>query len=343
MAKVKRLELLEALEKTKPGLANRELIEQSTFFAFVDGMVITYNDEISVAHPIKAIDLEGAIKAEELYKLLNRMKDEEIEVEIVNNELRIRGKNVEAGLVLESEIRLPILHKDQKRKWVPLPDDFVPALKFVSFSCSQDMSKPVLTCVNVTASYTEASDGFRVTRHYFSTPLPITNFLIPVSSVRHIVDYEVVDVHIEEEWTHFQTKEGTILSCRIFNDNFPDIDSLGLLDVEGPELVLPKNLRQVIERVSIFISKDRGDIEASDVSIHIADKKFRARSQSEYGWVEETARINYKGDPLYFSTNSIFLKDIITLTNKCVVGENKMKLEGDNWVHILALSEKEDD
>lgn len=340
MNKINRLKLLDALEKTKPGVASKEFIEQSTFFVFTAGMIITYNDEISVAHPMKEIEgLEGAIKAEEVYKLLKKMNDEEIEIEVIGNEFRIRGKNVEAGLMLESEIRLPIIHNAEPKNWKPLPDDFLPALKFVVFSCSQDMSKPVLTCINVTPSYAEASDGFRVTRYNFSDSLPISNFLIPESTVSHIIKYDVVDINVEEEWAHFQTREGTILSCRIFNDAFPDIDSMKILEVEGPELTLPKSLSQVIERVSVFIDKQKQSLEIPDMSVYIADKTFRARSQGEYGWVEEKVRINYNGDPIAFSTNPIFLKDIVTLTRKCTVGNNKMKFEGDNWVHVLALSE----
>ncbi len=342
MNKINRAELLDALEKTKPGLASKELIEQSTFFVFTGGMIVTYNDEISVAHPMKAIEgIEGAIKAEELYNLLKKMNDEEIEIKVVENEFQICGKNIQAGLVLESEIRLPILHNIKPKKWTPLPDDFLTALKFVAFSCSDDMSKPVLTCVNVTPSHAEASDGFRVTRHTFSDTLPISNFLIPESTVNHIIKYDVVDINVEDEWAHFQTKEGTILSCRIFNDTFPDIDNMKLLDVDGFELTLPKNLGQVIERVSVFIDKQKGELELPDIQIRIADKIFRAKSKGEYGWIEEKTKINYKGEPLNFSTNPVFLKDIVSLTRKCIVGDNKMKFEGGNWVHVLALSEGE--
>ena len=49
-------------------LANRELIEQSTSFAFMKNLVVTYNDEISITHPVEGLNLTGAIKADEFYK-----------------------------------------------------------------------------------------------------------------------------------------------------------------------------------------------------------------------------------------------------------------------------------
>ena len=58
-----REDILEALEIVKPGLASKEHIEQSTCFAFKNGKVMTFNDEISVSHPVEGLDgLEGAIK-----------------------------------------------------------------------------------------------------------------------------------------------------------------------------------------------------------------------------------------------------------------------------------------
>ena len=47
--KINKKELQEALERVKPGLASRELIEQSTSFAFMRDRVVTYNDEISIS------------------------------------------------------------------------------------------------------------------------------------------------------------------------------------------------------------------------------------------------------------------------------------------------------
>ena len=71
--KINKVELQEALEKVKPGLASRELIEQSTSFAFMGDRVVTYNDEISISHPVKNLDVTGAVKAQTLYAFLNKI------------------------------------------------------------------------------------------------------------------------------------------------------------------------------------------------------------------------------------------------------------------------------
>ena len=88
---MKKAELIKALEAVRPGLANKEMIEQSTSFAFMKDRVVTYNDEISISYPIQDLDLTGAIKAEELYAFLSKAKTEDIDVEITDAEIRLKA------------------------------------------------------------------------------------------------------------------------------------------------------------------------------------------------------------------------------------------------------------
>ncbi len=66
---ISKKKLQEALEIVKPGLSNNEIIEQTTSFAFIDGRVITYNDELSISCPVEELNVQGAVKAEELYQI----------------------------------------------------------------------------------------------------------------------------------------------------------------------------------------------------------------------------------------------------------------------------------
>src|SRR5690554_5571655 len=122
---VKKAELQAALEKVKPGLADRELIEQATSFAFMNGRVVTYNDEISISHPVQDLDVEGAIKAEALYSFLNRVKQDIITIDVDDNQVKIKAGRSKAGLVLEKEVKLPVEEVGEIGKWMPLPEGFV--------------------------------------------------------------------------------------------------------------------------------------------------------------------------------------------------------------------------
>jgi hypothetical protein len=54
--KIQKTNLIQALEKVRPGLSAKEAILQSTSFAFLNGCVVTYNDEISLSHPVEGCD-----------------------------------------------------------------------------------------------------------------------------------------------------------------------------------------------------------------------------------------------------------------------------------------------
>jgi len=99
---VNRKELLTILGKVAPGLSNTEILEQSSSFIFMDGLVITFNDEISVSHPIP-YDWTGAVVAKELMTLLKKYKDDEIEVNITQEEFLIKTKRGEAGIRLDEQ------------------------------------------------------------------------------------------------------------------------------------------------------------------------------------------------------------------------------------------------
>ena len=86
-----RKELLGALSAVRPGLANKEVMEQSCSFVFDGGMVCTYNDEIAVSHPVPE-GISGAVRASELFSLLSKFPDEEIGVEVTEAELVVSGK-----------------------------------------------------------------------------------------------------------------------------------------------------------------------------------------------------------------------------------------------------------
>ena len=162
--KVNKRELQDALTIVEPGLANKEVIEQTTSFAFVKGRVVTYNDEISMSYPVKGLHLTGAVKADKLYALLKKIKlkkdkegkvDENIDITLGEAEIEISYYSMKAGLALQSDIKLPLDQEiAEKGEWKALPEDFMPAIKFTMTCCSRDMSRPVLTCIHIN------KDGF---------------------------------------------------------------------------------------------------------------------------------------------------------------------------------------
>lgn len=335
--KIKKEELKEALAIVKPGLANKELIEQSTSFAFVNGRVVTYNDEVSISHPVKGLELTGAIKAEELYSLLGKLKEDEIEIEVTNKEIQITCGRTKAGLVLEEEIKLPLEEIGELTGWQDLPKDFIEGLSFVLPACGRDMSRAVLTCVHIVpVGGVEASDGFKVARYKLESKMPFEDdFLLPATAAKLIVTKNVKQIIKSEGWAHFLTEEGSIISCRILYDKFPDVHP-HLSITDGVELTLPNSLEEVMDRARVFTS-GMSDMDES-VLITIDNNKLMVESKNSSGWFKEQVNMKYKDKKIMFGVTPILFGKILNKNNTCKIGENKILFkEANKWEYMLLL------
>lgn len=322
-----------ALQKVKPGLATKEMISQSTSFAFMGDKVVTYNDEISISHPVEGLDLVGAVKAEELYQLLSKIPHEEIEMTVKDTELIISSGRTQAGLVFQHEISLPLEEVEEKGKWKSLPPAFLEALKFVIPAAADSMVKPAFTCVHIRKDgIIETTDGFRVSR-FSVDEIGVDSFLLPVSIAKELLAYQVIQVAQGKGWYHFKTEEGTLFSCRIFQDQFPDIDNSGFLNVEGTELHLPVSLSEALDRAQIFSKRD--EYLDEEVSVIIKDKKITVEGKSSSGWIKESVNLRYTGDPIAISIHPEFLKDMLSKIQTCTIGKSSVKFQGENWEHVI--------
>lgn len=334
--KINKQQLLEALEIVKPGLASKEIIEQSTSFAFIGDRVITYNDEISISHPIEGLNLQGAIEAPNLYKFLGKIKDEVLDFEPKGNEIILKTGRAKAGLLLHAEIKLPLEEVSGKKKWIDLPENFNKFISFAMTSCSKDMSRPVLTCVHINQTgVIEASDNYRITQCNLGDELQFETFLLPASSAVEVVKINPINISIGKGWVHFKSESDTIISCRIILDKFPNVTQV--LNVKGTKIILPQTINEVLEKAMIFAKRDH--ITDEIVSITIYEKKLVINAKSDTSWYEEDVNINYNGEKIIFSITPYLLKSILSETRECILGNevNKLKFEGEGWQYVTML------
>jgi DNA polymerase III sliding clamp (beta) subunit (PCNA family) len=336
--KIQKTNLIQALEKVRPGLSAKEAILQSTSFAFLGGNVVTYNDEISLSHPVEGLEITGAVQATELYQLLKKLKQEEIDISVTDNEIQLVSGKTKAGLTLQTEIKLPLSEVERKSKWKILPEGFKDALRFAVSSCSKDMSKPVLTCVHVSKDgFIEGCDNYRVARWTLEGEFPTGTFLIPQSSVLELLKLEPIKVALDGGWVHFITDDKTTMSCRVIDDSFPDTSKL--LNVKGVELSLPEGITEVLDRAGVFAKRDTTMDE--DVTIALEKGKVRVESKSETGWFKEEVPNEYTGDDLKFDITPSLLKDILKETNSFQHCGRTLKFESGDWVYVVSLRGKQ--
>ena len=330
---MERSKLQEALERVKPGLSKNEVIEQATSFAFMGDRVVTYNDEISISHPVEGLDITGAVKAEELYQLLNKLKKDEITLEASENELLLTSGKVKAGLTFQQEISLPLEEVGEIGDWKKIPEGFCDALKFVVPTASRDMTRPAFSCVHVRKDgIIESSDGFRVTRMTIGK-VGLPDCLIPAFVAKELTKYPITHQASGEGWRHFKTEDGTVFSCRILEEQFPDIDGKGILNVEGESLEFPATLSEALDRAGIFAKRDHYSEE--EVTLTIGNKKILVEGQCDSGWFKESVNLRYTGEVISIIIHPDFLKDMLSKIQSCVIGEKSMKFAGENWEHVV--------
>jgi len=336
--KINRQELVNALKVVHPGLATQEMIEQTTSFAFTGGKIVTYNDAISISYPVKNLDITGAIKAEQLYKLLDKLTAEEIELEAKESEIIVSGKNAKAGIPFQAEITLPILKTEEITDWKELPENFLEALQFCLFSCSKDLSMPVFDCLHVTEEMVESSDNYRLSYTTLKTKVPVSPFLLPAPSAEKLIPYKATKIATEEGWVHFKTGDNCVFSARTHHGEFPATAGIikGFKDKSVKKIPLSKELPAILDRAMVFTKQELGRDEA--IKLEFENGKMKIRTEGANGWFEEKANIiNYSGGKAMFSINPTYLKDICTKTDYLELTKDMVKFEGDNWVHIAAL------
>ena len=332
--KIQKESLVKALEKVRPGLAARELIQQSTSFAFVGNRVLTYNDEISISHPVEGLDITGAVKAQALYDFLNKVKADEIDITWETDHVVIQAGRTKAGLVFEQEIKLPIEEVEGIEGWEELPSDFAPTMAMCHPCCAQDMSRPILTCVHVNKKVVEASDSFQIIHCELPAEVPVERFLLPFRAARELVKYPVHEIARGKGWVHFRTTDGTVFSARILPDEFPDTSAF--LEVEGEEFTFPKTVADALGRATIFSRDDLDTQGISLATVRISDRQMVVTARNEFGWFEESVRTRYSGPAISFVVGTQLLIAILKRLQQCIIGEGRIKFIGEGWAHVTA-------
>jgi DNA polymerase III sliding clamp (beta) subunit (PCNA family) len=325
--KIKRAVLLEALKAVQPGLAAKELIAQSESFVFADNRVFTYNDEIAVSHPV-ALGINGAVRAKEFYALINKVKTEDISLEVKGGELLLTGSKAKAGLRIEHDVVLPLEQLGMPENWTELPEVFCKAVQACLFSASSNEQQIILTCVHVIENLVESCDNFRITQVDMGKETIADDMLIPALAARDIITHDPVEYAFTEGWIHFRNEKDVTFSCRYIEGEYPDYTPF--MDVDGIEVELPDTLPAVLDRASIMGDGER-------VTIILDQNELLVTTENEAGWFEETIDIAYTGEPVEFDIQPEFMKSILKMNGTTTIGENSIRFDSDNFVHVVKI------
>lgn len=356
--KIEKSNLEKALKIVKPGLSGSGLIEQSSSFAFMEGRVITYNDEISVSHPVEGIEFDGAVDAEELYGILMKLTRSEVSITQEEETIKVKCGAVVAKLKisdLDSPGKKGIKHaiEDQKilsttssKKWKTIenPEEFIKHLTFATHACSSDMTNIIFTCVFV------RSDGviYSTDRYRFikckGSPSPVKDFLLPASSVSEITKIKPSKALLKDGWIHFQNDEGTVVSSRVVDSTYLAEEKLEeIMNTKGKnKFEFPAKIEEMISRARVFAKREYEFDEVISISINNNELEIQAKSDTTKSSIKEKAKVEYDGTIEFFITPSLF-QNILKQNRTCIIDKNmkKLKFESDDksWLYVAGLKE----
>lgn len=335
MYTVNREEFLLRLQSVQPGLSQREILEQSTCIIFLPGKIMTYNDEISCSLASK-LKIEGAIRAMPLITILQKLKEEEVDLEEADGELIIHGKRKRAGIAIEKEIHLKVDAVEEPGKWRSLPQDFLEAIDIIQQCAGTDESQFSLTCIHVHPEWVEACDNFQAARFPLTTKFE-ESILVRRGALKHIVGLGMTEFSITDSWVHFRNDSGLVVSCRKYAEEYPKIDEI--FKGEGEKMTLPKGLVEAADKALVFAA----DNDNKHVKISIRPGKLRLHGEGSYGWYNELCKIRYKGQPISFLISPKILQEIATKYSDCEVTENRLKVVGDKFIFVTCLGKEEEE
>lgn len=330
--KINREELLRCLSSVSPGLAKREVVEQSSCYCFRNGTVVTYNEEIAVTCAC-AIKEEFAVPAGPLTSLLQKLTEPEVDVFLKDGELIVGGARKRSGIRVEAQVLLPMesVEMPDDDAWVLLDGHFCEGLDFVSQCTAEKADVFELTCVHIGVDFVEGCDNFQFAHYPVTTGLQ-SECLLRGKSVRHIIGLGMNAVAESSGWIHFRNSSGLVLSCRRWSEVYPDYSSLRTWT--GQATVLPGGLKDAVGKAQVF----SGDNATGDnVRVELTPGKLRLRGEGSMGWYEERIEVKYSGPPLRFMIAPRLLADLTAKSQECEVTGERLRIRLGQAQYVACL------
>lgn len=329
---MKTKELLNVLEKVKPGISSKNTNESMSYFYFSGKDIITYNDKISIQHPFQT-DFNLFVKANDFYKLISKISEDEIDVVEKNEKLNITAKTARSRLstIHDNEISERIENLGdllKEAKWGKLSDNFCNCLSLCFNTASTQDLAGTLTCVYIKDNICVSSDNSRIS--YATLDSPLEEMFIQASEIKNLIAIEPKEYSISKSWIHFKNEDGCVFSIRKIEGNFPDF--MQLFEFEGTEITFPEDILEGIDIASILV-----DTNYKSINIKIAKNFLILSAKSDGGQILHRSKIDYDGKEINFSINPEFIKEMMKHSTSVFIGKDKAKLHSDNFSMLTAF------
>ena len=329
--KIKRQDLLKKLQLVSSGLS--AAMEQTNCYVFRGDRLYTYNDEICCTVGCAEFSIKGIVESGGLLGILNKLKHENISVECSERELLIQSSDSRTGLILETELQLPLDAVSLPDQWNDLDPNFSTAIGLAKECASKDTSRFDLVCVHIHPNWIEACDDSQMIRYKLTTGLP-KPVLVRASSLKQFDSLGMNQIAFDETWLHFRNStEDLTYSVRKYEEPYPEMTKF--YKVKGNTLQFPGGLKEKIDAANLFSSDSTN--ETNQILIELSPGKMKIKGTGSYGWHEVRSKVSYTGDPLSFLVSPRLLADFSSKAHECSVTAERLLVNGDGYKWLGCL------
>jgi DNA polymerase-3 subunit beta len=278
-----------------------------------------YSAEIPV---ISEKDGRVAVMGNIFYKTISSIKDDEITLELVNNNLKISSKSSKIELNILSYEDFPNILKIENQKEKDLEkkinisiEDFIDGLNSTFYASSKSNIKPELSSIFISGDekniFFVATDGFRLaekkikyvgnTKDNFSTLLP-SESVSPILKTLIIEDDKKMDIFLYKSHIFIQTQTSIIFS-RLTEGDYVDYKKLIPEDTLTSAIVLKQDFLDSLKLINIFSD------DFNQIKISIKNKKLILDTNNNFGKNEVYVDSAIVGDDLEMNFNYKYIQD----------------------------------
>ena len=308
---------------------------------FSSTMAQSYNGAVAISYPV-AVGIDGAVKAAELAKILDKMAGEDVEIVRADNDImltcgatKLLMHVVDSGLgELLQELQLEALD------WVTLPEGFMQALDLAALTAARNAALGPLNGVFFGDGVMASSDNMRAVVVAAPVYQDGPSFILPVGAadVLHAIG-GLNSVALSGAWAHFLTDDGAVISARLLGGEFP----LGRVrkviaraQAAPSRFVLPAALRGVLERVGVLAYSD--DADRSYIVLKSEGGTLLVTGEQAAGAVEEALPVTPEEFPdgVEFGVCPSFLLDVLDSATVFSYTENVVYFKGLTYDYVAA-------
>lgn len=336
--------LIENLEKGKPALAKKDIVESLTHYLIGNKTINTYNDKMLITIPYDKFDCEPfSVKAPELLKTLKSFKDKEctFNIDKENSTINFEDSKTKSQLTIHigentmlDEVKDIIGFENIEFNELNDPEWFINSIYTASLVAAKEITDECIYCVNVTNEAIQGTDSYRISSCDIDED--INEFLIPASVAINLVDYNIVKIGFSEEWVHFVTDEDIIISCRIIMGEYPDLSEIIEKEIESEEIILPEFIKDDLKNISFMCS---GDMESEKtVQLKFSNNKLYLTAKKDTGYIRKQYDFEYEHDDFEISVNPNFLAETLKENNSMLVSDDIITFFSERSTRIIAIA-----